>query len=249
MISNQKSIDYDREKFSDDIQLNRLERQVKSMRLAILGLVIILVAVFTMALKQDNPDKILRAQGLIIEDADGQPRILVGAPFPEVKERKRTDRTDGLVLMDKKGIDRLTFGYPTLSPQVKGEVSKRINTQTGMVINDTDGNERTGYGVTEEGHVILGMDYESREALVLVVNPEGYTGMIINGEKRPPEHQRIFIGTNNQPGKDHGNLVLNDNNGTMRTFLSLKDGKTSWRAFNKEGNMIGDAVEKLIKEK
>ncbi len=90
------------------------------------------------------------------------------------------------------------------------------------------------------------MDYEYGEALVLIVNPEGYTGMIVNGEKRPPENQRIFIGTTNQPGKDYGRLVLNDHDGTMRTYFSLKDGKTSWQAFDREGNVIGDAVEKLI---
>lgn len=133
--------------------------------------------------------------------------------------------------------------------RVKGKVIERINTHAGMIINDTSGNERTGYGVTEEGYVILGMDYESGEALVLIVNPEGYTGMIINGEKKPPEGQRVFIGTNNQPGKDHGTLVLNDSSGTMRTYLSLKDGKTSWRAMDDKGKVITDTVEKSKKEK
>lgn len=63
---------------------------------------------------------------------------------------------------------------------------KRINNHAAIVVNDTKGNERTGYGVTEEGYVILGMDYEYGEALVLIVNPQGYTGMIINEKKGPP---------------------------------------------------------------
>lgn len=234
-----------REKPFSDGRLKDLERQVKSMRLALLGLAAMLVIAFTMALMPDDSEKILRTQGLIIEDADGQARILIGAPFPEVKERKRTDRTSGLVLMDENGIDRLTFGYPTLSPQIKGKVVERINTHAGIVVNDTGGNERTGYGVTDEGYVILGMDYEYGEALVLIVNPEGYTGMIVNGENRPPENQRLFIGTNNKPGDEYGRLVLNDELGTMRTFLTLKDGKTSWQAMDKEGEVIGDAIEKL----
>lgn len=36
-----------------DVRLNRLERQIKSMRLAILGLILILIAALTRALKTD----------------------------------------------------------------------------------------------------------------------------------------------------------------------------------------------------
>ncbi|MYG19561.1 MAG: hypothetical protein F4208_08355 [Gemmatimonadales bacterium] len=36
-------------------------------------------------------DDVIRAQGLIIEDAAGRERILIGAPIPEASDRVRTD--------------------------------------------------------------------------------------------------------------------------------------------------------------
>lgn len=225
----------------------RLERQVEILKFAVLGLAVVLLAVLTMALKDASSDKILRIQGLIIEDGDRNPRILIGAPFPGVKERHRSDSTTGLVLLDEKGIDRLSFGYPALAPQVKGQVSERITTHAGFIVNDTDGDERTGYGVTDMGHVILGMDYKGREALILMVDPKGYTGVLINGEKSPPHNQRVFLGTNNKPGSDHGILVLNDSQGTARTMFHLDEGQMRWKLFDQEGNIVGDAAGLLKK--
>ena len=225
----------------------RLERQIKILKLAVLGLAVVFSAVLTMAMLDENSAKILRVQGLIIEDADGTPRILVGAPFPDVEERQRTDTTTGLVLLDEKGIDRLSFGYPALPPQAKGQVIERITTHAGFVVNDTDGDERTGYGVTDQGQVILGMDYKGREALILYVDPKGYTGVIINGEKNPPYNQRVFLGTDNKSGSEHGILVLNDSQGTARTMYHLDEGKMSWKLFDQDGKMIGDAAELLKK--
>lgn len=75
-----------------DVRLNRLERQIKSMRLAILGLILILIAALTMALKTDATGQILRIQGLIIEGEGGQPRILIGTTFPLDLTRSRIYR-------------------------------------------------------------------------------------------------------------------------------------------------------------
>ena len=232
---------------STENDIHRLERQVKTLKLAVLGLAVIVSTIVTVAMKGTTTDEILRIRGLVIEDANGNPRILVGAPFPDVKERQRTDSTTGLVLLDEKGIDRLSFGYPALPPQANGQVVERITTHAGLIVNDADGDERTGYGVSDQGQVILGMDYKGREALVLYVDPKGYTGVIINGEKSPPNNQRVFLGTNNKPGSEHGILVLNDSQGTARTMFHLDEGKMSWKVFDQKGNMLGDATGLLKK--
>lgn len=231
-----------------DLSFEALKRQVKNLKTAVALLAVIISAGLFAAMTNTADDAIIRTKGLIIEDADGNPRILLGAPFPQVEARKRQDQTTGFVLMDENGVDRVTIGSPTLVPQIKGQVVDRISGQAGIVVNDKNGDEKTGYGVLDTGQVVLGMDYPGQEALVLYVDPNGYTGIIINGQKKPPYHQRVFLGTNNKEGQDHGVLVINDNMGTARTMHSLTEGKTSWKAFDKDGNLLGDALE-LLKKK
>jgi hypothetical protein len=93
---------------------------------------------------------ILRAQGLIIEDSQGRPRILLGAPFPAVRERSRQDaRTTSMLFLDQNGHDRLTLGEE-LEPQVGGKLLPpgvhRIASGFGVVIHDGSGDERGAYG-------------------------------------------------------------------------------------------------------
>jgi hypothetical protein len=56
-------------------------------------------------------DGILHARGLIIEDANGRARILLGAPFPETHDRLRQDvRTEAMIFLDDHGHDRVSLG-------------------------------------------------------------------------------------------------------------------------------------------
>lgn len=228
-------------------RIERLEKNIRFLRATVLLLVLVILGSSSLAMLSNKSGDILRTQGLIIEDEEGNPRILIGAPFPEVKERKREDRTAGILILDKKGIDRISIGSPTPDPQIKGTVVKRMSPATGIQFNDSNGNERSGYGVMDSGSVVLGMDYESGEGLALFISKElGYAGVLINGDKRPPNNQRVFIGTSLQK-ESPGFLVLNDNNGTMYTHFEMKDGIPRWRAYDKDGNLILEAVEELKK--
>lgn len=236
-----------KEEVRTDKRIERLERNIRSLRTAVLLLVLIIIVGSSVAMLSEGKGNILRVQGLIVEDAEGNPRILIGSPFPEVKERKREDKTTGILLLDEKGIDRVAIASPAPNPQVKGTVIKRMSPATGIQLNDLNGNERSGYGIMNSGSVVLGMDYESGEGLALFVSKElGYTGIMINGEKRPPNNQRVFLGTNVKK-EDNGVLVLNDSDGTMYTYLGLKNGTPAWAAYDKDGKLILDAIEKLKK--
>ncbi|WP_426688867.1 hypothetical protein [Rhodanobacter ginsengiterrae] len=63
-----------------------------------------------------RPDPIPRAQGLLITDAQGHDRILIGAPAPASKDRTRKDdASDGIIFLGKTGADSLALGQlPTL---------------------------------------------------------------------------------------------------------------------------------------
>jgi len=230
-----------------DKRVQRLEKNIRSLRATVLLLVLVIVTGSSLAMLSSKGGDILRTQGLIIEDAEGNPRILIGVPFPEVKERKRDERTAGILFLDEKGIDRIAIGSPTPNPQIKGTVVKRMSPATGIQINDLNGNERSGYGIMNSGSVVLGMDYESGEGLGLFISKElGYAGVLINGDKKPPNNQRVFIGTSLKK-ESPGFLVLNDNNGTMYTHFEMKDGTPLWKAYDKDGNLILEAIEKLKK--
>lgn len=230
-----------------DQRIVRLERNMRSLRTAVLFLVLIIIAGSSVAMLSEGKGDILRVQGLIVEDAEGNPRILIGSPFPEVKERKREDKTSGILLLDEKGIDRVAIASPVPDPQIKGNVVKRMSPATGIQLNDLNGNERSGYGVLGSGSVVLGMDYESGEGVALFISKEmGYSGVLINGDKRPPNAQRVFLGTSLKK-ESPGFLVLNDNNGTIYTHFEMKDGIPHWNAYDKDGKLILDAIEKLKK--
>jgi len=90
----------------------------------------------------------LHLRGLVIEDDQGRPRVLLGAPAPNVAGRRRREAVDGIVLLGPNGADRVVISYPGLEPQVMGKVETRSVAipSAGFLINDSEGNERAGLG-------------------------------------------------------------------------------------------------------
>ena len=161
-------------------------------------------------------DDVLRVRGLVIEDDAGRERILIGAPIPEAANRVRTDEarvreiwgprfpdeeqymgyyqdydhsTNGLVILSEDGFDRLVLGDPVSDPNI----GKRIGPSTGLVINDAEGFERSGYGLLEVNgvyRVVLGLDSDrAREGLVLILDDQGTVGVHVGDGQ-----DRIFLG-------------------------------------------------------
>lgn len=152
-----------------------LERRSKRYMVAsiALGGSLAALAVSGFASRQDTTDRVLRARGLVIEDAQGRPRVLLGAPFPEVTERARTDtRSTAMIFLDEKGHDRLTVGE-ALPAQLQGKIAKldkRIGSSFGFMIHDPEGNERGGLAFLSNGRATLALDYAGRDAIALSVD-------------------------------------------------------------------------------
>jgi hypothetical protein len=94
--------------------------------------------------------------------------------------------TNGLVILDENGFDRLAIGDPVPDPNI----GKRIGPSTGLVINDADGFERSGYGllrIADHYRVVLGLDVAGsrQEGLTLSLDDEtGRVGMAVqHGEE------------------------------------------------------------------
>ena len=106
----------------------RVARLERSLRRARAGGALLLLAVVASAFSNGRAE-VLRAQALILEDARGRPRLLLGAPIPEVEGRRRKDAATGLVLLGEDGADRIQLGHVG-GPQMGGVVQSRISPAT-----------------------------------------------------------------------------------------------------------------------
>ena len=167
--------------------LERVEKRLRLLQTACALATLTLAAVWLCgerARAEEDPAKILRLRGLIIEDQQGRERILLGAPVPSLPGRKRGDGATGLIVLGENGADRVAVGYPVPDPQVMGKVGRRILPSAGIVASDADGNERGGFGVLDNGRANVCLDYPTREAICLTVMPqEGFAGLIVNSEQ------------------------------------------------------------------
>ena len=186
-------------------------------------------------IRSDNTD-VLRAKGIIIEDEEGKERILIGAPVPFARNRVRTDtarvwkywgnneaefmewykdydhRNYGILILDSLGFDRVAIGnhVPDLS------FGQRIGPLTGMVINDENGTERSGYGllnINGQNRVNLGLDDKyGMDRVSLTVDENGIQGLRIFDND-----SKIFLGKTDSINpylKDQPNfsgLLIDDN--------------------------------------
>jgi hypothetical protein len=207
-------------------RVDYLERRLYLFRLlGAVGLICFLVAVCIelrlRPARADESGQVLRVRGLIVEDAQGKPRILLGAPVPKVAGRKRQDDDTGIILIGENGADRVAIGIPTPAPQIGGKIGHRISPGAGLVVDDPDGNERGGIGVLDNGRAAICLDYPNpigREAVCLGVLPEVLAGLVINAPTGD-NGERAMMGVL----KDGTSLMkLADTSGNERTMLVVQ---------------------------
>ena len=187
-----------------------LKKEIGRLRVCVAFLgAAMLVLMCTGFSKQERHDDVLRVRGLIIEDDQGRERILIGSPIPAAKNRVRTDLNrvreiwgkrfpekymewyrgyqndmSRLLILDANGFDRVAVGDPVPDPNV----GKRIAPSRGLVINDEEGFERSGYGllkVENQYRVVLGMDSaQGQEGASLFLMDGGPVGLELQDGSR-----------------------------------------------------------------
>ena len=171
-----------------DSRLDRLEKQLSVFRLlCIVQCAAILVGACTLwsshTVQASTSNQVLHAKGLVIEDAQGRARWIVGAPFPVTKDRLRQDApTNSMIFLDEQGHDRLTLGEETPA-QIAGKVSPnfhRIAPGVGLVIHDMVGNERGGMAWLANGRATISLDRPNLDAIGAYVDDKtGFAGMVV----------------------------------------------------------------------
>lgn len=195
---------------------------------------------------QTRPE-ILTVRGLVIEDDQGRPRILLGAPFPAVKQRIRQDaRTTSILFLDANGHDRLTLGEE-LQPQIGGKVPvdmHRIASGFGVVLHDDRGDERGAYSWLSNGRALITLDRPGAEAFAAMVNDR--TGETKVSLEFPPEvandtsaielgtrASQAFLSFKNKKG---GNLAL---------FQTLGGSSLSFKTFDTAGRSSPELLREI----
>jgi hypothetical protein len=223
-------------------QLKKSHARAKRFYLGSLLLVILGFAFFSFV--QINRFDIIRAKGIVIEDANGKDRILIGAPVPFSKDRVRTDTAlvrkywasqfkdpnqymgwykkyknsaNGIVFMNEGGFDRVLVGENLADPNV----GVRMFEISGILMNNKMGWERAGAGIntTQDGksRAGIGLDDESGEAMHLMTMEDGSKALII-----ADENGSIRIGMSKKPGE----------------LFQNKESFTGIRYFNNEGKLV-----------
>lgn len=191
-----------------DVQasIRDLQVQCRRLRLFALASVIGVIALGLAALAQRVADReVLRTRGIVVEDAQGRDRILIGTPIPLSADRVRTDLArvekewaqrmggetymqayreydndvGGILLLNEQGFDKLMLADHTPDPNT----GKRLVENSGLTWNDDGGFELGGVGCgkTADGkyRVMLGLDDPQGEAVHLFVLEDGSKGLRI----------------------------------------------------------------------
>jgi hypothetical protein len=238
-------------------RVKHLERKILYLTglcaLLVVATLLMAVSTFTQKVNAAEDAKVLRLKGLIIEDAQGRARILLGAPFPSVSDRLRQDVTGtAMVFLDEKGHDRFSLGE--MMPASPG--FHRIGSAYGLNIYDPEGNERGGMGFLSNGSSV------SRAAIVLdrpslpstsgdawgamVDDKTGFAG---TGYMYSPEvgHGKdgLIIGTEGHKAF----ITFKDlNNKPRSTFALSTDGTPSFQLFDDTGKPGPDFLNPLKSE-
>ena len=223
-----------------ELRTLQLEREVRFFRKLGAFVAVSLIAWFAIAAqaaRDPKPPDILRVRGLIIEDEAGLPRILLGAPLPRVKERKRSDPATGIVLLGEDGADRLQLGAVG-GPLMGGKLNPRQSPAVGLMVNDPSGDERAGFGVFANGQAGWGLDYPSqREAIIAAVIPEsGFAGIMIAADKENSGERVLLMTT----GGGETSLKFSDAKGVERATLNVADKSPSFRILDEHGQFLND---------
>jgi hypothetical protein len=184
---------------------NRLQHEVARLRVLVILSLLAVVALAAVSLLRKpeapaKPDAIIRTQGLVITDAQGHDRILIGAPVPASKDRTRKDdASDGIIFLGKTGADRLAIGQMP-APVIGGQTLKRIGDgdNYGLALFDKKGNERGGMAFLGMGRVVIGLDRAAplSDAIGLMVDDrDGFAGMIMNYADGKVQAPALELGT------------------------------------------------------
>ena len=222
------------------------ELQKRTLRLTIvvvlLGAALGITALrsFSRRVEAAEAPQVLRVKGLIVEDAQGRSRILIGAPVPAVSDRVRQNApSTSMVFLDEKGHDRFLVGE-AVSPT---PTFHRIGASYGVTLFDTEGNERGGMGFLSNGSTVsraaIALDRAGNGSVpgdawgAIVDDKSGFAGSaVIYAPEIGHGTEAILIGTE---GRKAFIRMKDVDHKDRASFLLNEDGSPSFEVFDATG--------------
>lgn len=215
---------------SDANAIRHLQRQLAWSRgiavVALLGVIALAIAWFVSG--RGHQDRILRAQGIVIADAQGHDKILIGAPAIAASgQTKKYGQSNSIAFVGASNTFRLFLGQAP-EPVVEGKTAQRIGDGEiyGITIYDTHGNERGGMGyIGGADRAVIALDRPAMDAIGMMVDDKtGFAGLMVNYAKGADSAFEV--------GTREGVLTMTarDPQGTQRAALKIEGAQApAWR--------------------
>jgi hypothetical protein len=220
----------------------RIERAERRVRL--ISAVTVLLAIMLLAAAVRPAPDVLRVRGIVLVDAAGRERIVLGAPLAEVSGDSRLAGASGIVVLDSAGRPMVAAGIDNPLIGTEGKTAERIGRSAGLTFYDlSTGQERGGIGTLEDGRANVCLDYASalkEAACMTVAGGDQYAAVLLNGTPSEKSFDRVtmFVGA--------------DGSGSLKVFgsevnpggvmIRSGSGAPSITVYDSSGTVLGDVV-------
>jgi hypothetical protein len=176
----------------------RLARAERRSRWSIL--VTLIIGVVLLVSAATPQDDIIRARAIVITDADGRDRIVLGAPLSAGREGPQFTQAVGMIVLDSLGKLNVAVGANNPLVLEGGATGMRRTESAGFTIYDPrGGHERGGMGVFADGRANVCLDYGSgtkEAACMMVEGGDEYAAFLLNGTPGEDVYDRVamFVG-------------------------------------------------------
>lgn len=167
-------------------RVRQLERRLCAL------LVVSLTLGVTAAKASSSPQDVLRVRGLVVVDAEGRERIVLGAPMGDASKNGKLANAVGLAVLDSAGKLHVALGANNPLVFRTGQLGTRTAQEAGLTIYDPrTGGERGGMGAFANGAANICLDYgtKDKEGACLSIAPDDqYAAVILNANPRYPQY-------------------------------------------------------------
>lgn len=221
-------------------RLARTERQVR-----LLALVAVALGATTLAAARPGSPDVLRARGLVITDAAGRERIVLGAPMEHASAAPTLRGAIGIAVLDTARRVLVALGADNPLVVDSGRVATRIASAAGLTIYDPrNGKERGGMAAFVDGRANVCLDYGEgvKEAACMSVAPDDdYAAVILNGLPGEPQFDRVTMFV----GKDGSGSIKAFGGGENKGGVMIRAGRGAPKVqvWDTTGTMVGDILQ------
>jgi hypothetical protein len=141
--------------------------------------------------------------------------VFILSAWQSKTDQQENIKTRALSIVDKNGVPKIVFGAPVPNPVVDGKTVERRSPATGIIFNNSSGNERGGIGMLDDGSMNLCFDDARTERNCLFLSPKMGNGLVIN-DANGNGRALLYLDQSNSP-----HLMLIDEQG--HPLVSLPD--------------------------